>query len=151
MLKKAIIKGIIVVMAIVTLAMAMPETVMAKENYSNAVTIAKKYGKKKKAKRIEEKINRKYGKTKYIKGGENSWEKLDHRKGKSYYYVTYELGKVVDGKGNGKSLYFKAPYNYISYRGISGAKKGKYVLTYFVWCKTCNECDDMIARYDLVL
>ena len=82
---------------------------------------------------------------------ESQWNELEARTGKSYHYITYELGEVLNDHKDGKSHSFTEPYDYISYRSVEEAEPGDTVLTYFVWCNNCNECDDMIERYDVVL
>lgn len=135
------------------MVIAIPFSVEGSSKYSKGVTIAAGYSKSaaRKAKATERRINARYKRTTYIKGGDSMWGKVLHRKGKRSYYVTYEVGYVTSKAKDGASYYFKAPQNYISYRRVPGVKKGSKVLTYFVWCRECNECDDMIARYDVIL
>lgn len=101
-------------------------------------------------KKTERRIHKRYKNAKIILGNESSYKYLDNRKGKKTRYVTYELGVVTDDIGNGMTLEYDKAY-YISYKRIKGVRKGSLVLSYFVWCKHCNECDDMIRRYDIVL
>lgn len=58
-------------------------------------------------------------------------------------------GKVIDNKGNGKIFGLKK-YNYISYRGVAGAKKGKKVDTYCIYNPNTTWEDDIVDRYDIV-
>lgn len=146
-------KKFIIALLIITTVFAIPFSVEGSSKYSNGVTIAAGYSSSaaRKARSVERTINRRYKNTKYIEGGESMWNTIEHRKGKRCYYVTYEVGYVTSKAKDGASYYFKAPQNYISYRRVPGVKKGSKVLTYFVWCRECNECDDMIARYDVIL
>lgn len=121
-------------------------------NYSNAISIAANYSTdaEEKAKDIEDNINSSYPNSFYISAGEEQWNILERRHKKSYHYVTYEVGKVLNDQGDGKTYNFRES-DYISYRSVKGVKTGDCVLTYFVWCNDCNCCDDVIARFDVVL
>lgn len=88
---------------------------------------------------------------KMIKGGDSQWKTLDKRAEYDRIYITYEDGVVLNKNKDGKSYYFKKPYNYIGYRGVKGIRKGSVVRTYFIWCTDCNEPDDIIARWDVVI
>lgn len=123
------------------------------KTYSSAVSIADSYGiaVEEKIKDMEEIINAAYPGSYYMAGGESQWNELEARAGKSYHYITYEIGEVLNDDKDGKSHSFTETYDYISYRSVEEAEPGDTVLTYFVWCNSCNECDDMIERYDVVL
>lgn len=121
-------------------------------NYSNAISIAANYSTdaEEKAKDIEDNINSSYPNSCYISAGEEQWNILEHRCKKSYHYITYEIGKVLNEQKDGKSFNFYKS-DYISYKSVQDAEAGDYVLTYFVWCNDCNCYDDVIARFDVVL
>ena len=75
---------------------------------------------------------------------------LTNRRG-NYLVVEVCYGKVTDNKGNGKVLNTSdKTYNYISYRGVKGAKKGKHVLTLIVYGNS-NVVDDVAFRIDKVV
>lgn len=63
--------------------------------------------------------------------------------------VEVSKGKVVDNHGNGRILGIKK-FNYISYRGVVGAKKGKRIDTYCVFNPNTTWEDDIIDRYDVI-
>lgn len=73
---------------------------------------------------------------------------LVNRKNKTFL-VEVTKGKVIDNNKNGRILN-RDKYNYITYRGVKGAKKGKLVTTYCVFDPTNNGEDTIIARYDKV-
>lgn len=77
-----------------------------------------------------------------------TWNKLLHRKGKKKYMVTKATGTVT----NPKTKMGKDSCGYpISYKGISGIKKGSKITTYLIYCRSCNEPDHIIARYDVIV
>ena len=100
----------------------------------------------------ETQIQHKYHRTEMLnlnKGSENrTWKKLLHRKGNKKYMVTKATGTVT----NAKNKMGKDSCGYpISYKGISGIKKGSRITTYLIYCRSCNEPDHIIARYDVVV
>lgn len=99
----------------------------------------------------ETQIKHKYHKVEMLnlnKGSENkTWKKILHRKGKKSYIVTKATGTVT----NPKTKMGKDSCGYpISYKGVKNIKKGSKVTTYLIYCRSCNEPDDIIARYDVV-
>ena len=100
--------------------------------------------------KTETKIKKKYKKVKLITRTKKNWNKvckeISHRKGKGHYLVEKFQGTAlnkVDGRDpNGY---------YVSYKYVKGVRKGSRVVTYLVYSKTNNECDDIIARYDVVV
>ena len=100
----------------------------------------------------ETQIQHKYHKVEMLKLEKRSenrtWKKLLHRKGNKKYMVTKATGTVT----NVKNKMGKDSCGYpISYRGISGIKKGSKITTYLVYCRSCNEPDHIIARYDVIV
>ena len=100
----------------------------------------------------ETQIQHKYHKVEMLnlnKWTENkTWNKLLHRKGKKKYMVTKATGTVTNPKtGIGKD---SCGYR-TSYKGVKNIRKGSPVTTYFVYCRSCNEPDHIIARYDVIV
>ena len=60
------------------------------------------------------------------------------------------IGTVVDKKGNGK-LYGMGKYNYISYKGVKGIRKGDVVLTVVIYNPANNYEDDIVERFDYII
>lgn len=60
------------------------------------------------------------------------------------------IGTVVDKKGNGK-LYGMGKYNYISYKGVKGIRKGDVVLTICIYNPANNDEDDIVERFDYII
>lgn len=58
------------------------------------------------------------------------------------------IGRVTSENGDGKILNGEG---YISYTGVSGAKKGNVILTYFVYSPDSNFEDDIISRFDYII
>ena len=89
---------------------------------------------------------------KFIKGNDTNYKKyLSKRDGKRVIYVTWEDGVVTNSKKDGKSYYFKKPYNYIGYKGVKNIKKGSIIRSYFIWCDCCNQPDDIVDRFDVMI
>ena len=101
-----------------------------------------------KAAKIEKSIKKKYQRIRIIKGddSEKFWNKIEHRKGKSFYYVEKVTGTVINKKGDGA-----AEDGYINYRRVKGIKPGSKVVSWFVYSRNNNAWDDIIARYDLLI
>ena len=75
---------------------------------------------------------------------------LTHRKNK-YILIEVIYGRVKNNKKDGVVLNTKSKkFNYISYKGVKGAKKGKKILTYLVYDNTNGE-DTIEFRIDRVL
>ena len=67
-----------------------------------------------------------------------------------YTLIEKTEGIVLNNKGDGRiTNTTQKYYNYISYRGVKGAKKGKRVVTYFVYDNS-NEVDTIVERVDVV-
>lgn len=80
-----------------------------------------------------------------------TYEILSHRKGKEVI-VERIVGKVINKKGDGRISNPRHPkYNYISYRKVKGAKKGKTIVTYCIYNPHNNYEDDIMLRLDFVL
>lgn len=60
------------------------------------------------------------------------------------------IGTVVDKKGNGK-LYGMGKYNYISYKGVKGIRKGDTILTICIYNPGTNYEDDIVERFDYII
>lgn len=101
-----------------------------------------------KAVKIEKSIKKKYKHIRIIRGdgSEKFWNKIEHRKGKSFYYVEKVTGTVINKKGDGA-----AEDGYINYRRVKGIRPGSKVVSWFVYSRTNNAWDDIIARYDLLV
>lgn len=61
------------------------------------------------------------------------------------------IGTVVDKKGNGKLMGVGSHYNYISYKGVKGIRKGDVVLTIAIYNPANNFEDDIIERFDYII
>lgn len=98
---------------------------------------------------VEKQIRKRYKKVKFIKndGSERFWSKIESRKGKPFYYVEKTIGRVINNKKDGKDI----NGYYISYKGVKGVKRGDKVVSYFVYSRSNNYCDDIIARYDIII
>lgn len=104
---------------------------------------------KQKTQVVENQIRKRYKKVKFIKndGSERFWSIIESRKGKPFYYVEKVTGRVINNKKDGKDV----NGYYICYKGVKGAKRGDKVLSYFVYSRNNNYCDDIIARYDVII
>jgi len=60
------------------------------------------------------------------------------------------IGKVIDNKGNGKVLGVE-DYDYISYNGVKGIRKGDTVMTVCIYAPNSNGEDDIIERFDYII
>ena len=100
--------------------------------------------------KTETKIKKKYKKIKIVTRTRKNWNKvckeISHRKGKEYYLIEKFQGTAlnkIDGRDpNGY---------YVSYKYVKGVHKGSKVITYLIYNRKNNECDDIIARYDVVI
>lgn len=62
------------------------------------------------------------------------------------------VGVVLNENGDGRVLNTADPYyNYISYRGIPGARPGDIVVTYCFYNPENDVEDDIIERYDTII
>ena len=100
---------------------------------------------------VEKRIKKAYKHVKIVKHTKNNddrfWYVVEHRKGKKYYIVEKITGTVTNSKKDGKD----ANGYYISYKRVKGVKSGSKVTSYFVYSRGNNYCDDIIARYDVVI
>lgn len=60
------------------------------------------------------------------------------------------IGEVTNNKRDGRLLGVEGPYNYISYRGVKGARKGDIILTVLVYNPGAGE-DDINTRFDYIM
>ena len=123
---------------IILMVSIVPVTVQAKTSAQTRVTQTEKKIKKR-FKRIKIVTRTKYNFKKV-------WKETAHRKGKGYYLVEKfqgtALNKYIGRDPNGY---------YTSYRYVRGVRKGSRIITYLVYCRHCNEPDDIVARYDVVV
>lgn len=100
---------------------------------------------------VEKRIKKAYKHVKIINHTKNNddrfWHVIEHRKGKKYYVVERIAGTVTNSKKDGRD----ANGYYISYKRVNGVKAGSKVISYFVYSRSNNYCDDIIARYDVVI
>lgn len=75
---------------------------------------------------------------------------LETRKNKNIIVIEKITGVVIDNNKNGK-INTKSKYNYISYKGVKGAKKGNKIVTYLLYNPDSNYIDDVVYRYDKVI
>lgn len=115
-------------------------------NQAHAASLTK--AQQKKVTATEQKIKKKYKNVKFIvnDGSSRFWDQIESRKGKKCYYVEKVTGKVTNNKKDGTAAGY-----YISYKRVNGVNKGSKVISYFVYSRTNNYCDDIIARYDVVI
>lgn len=95
-------------------------------------------------------------KAKYPKARVYTSRQIDKRptiltKRKNRYTLIEKIkGVVLNNKGDGRiTNTTQKYYNYISYRGVKGAKKGRRVITYCVYDNS-NEIDTIVKRIDIV-
>lgn len=131
-------KKIMVLVLVVLMTVAVPVTTQAKTSAQTRVM------------QTEKKIKKKFKRVKIITRTKHNfnkvWKETAHRKGKGYYLVEKfqgtALNKYIGRDPNGY---------YTSYKYVKGVRKGSKVITYLVYCRGCNEPDDIIARYDVVV
>lgn len=97
--------------------------------------------------KTEQKIKKKYKKVKIISTGKKCDKAIAHCKGKKYFIVERCTGIVINSRHDGKIR----NGSYISYRCVKGVKKGNTVVSYFVYSRSNNACDDIIKRYDVIV
>ena len=61
------------------------------------------------------------------------------------------IGTVTNRKGDGKLMGVGNKYNYISYKGVKGIRKGDVVLTIVIYNPSTNFEDDIIERFDYII
>ena len=131
-------KKIMMLVLIILMVSIVPVTTQAKTSAQTRITQTERKIKKK-FKRIKIVTRTKYNFNKV-------WKKTAHRKGKGYYLVEKfqgtALNKYIGRDPNGY---------YTSYKYVKGVRKGSKVITYLVYCRHCNEPDDIVARYDVVV
>lgn len=98
----------------------------------------------------EKKIKKRFKRIKIVTRTKHNfnkvWKETAHRKGKGYYLVEKFQGTALNKHiGRDPNGY------YTSYKYVKGVRKGSKVITYLVYCRSCNEPDDIIARYDVVI
>ena len=131
-------KKIIMLVLIILMVSIVPVTIQAKTSAQTRIT------------QTEKKIKKKFKKIKIVTRTKYNfnkvWKQTAHRKGKGYYLVEKfqgtALNKYIGRDPNGY---------YTSYRYVRGVRKGSKVITYLVYCRHCNEPDDIVARYDVVI
>ena len=131
-------KKIMMLVLIILMVSIVPVTTQAKTSAQTRITQTERKIKKK-FKRIKIVTRTKYNFNKI-------WKETAHRKGKGYYLVEKfqgtALNKYIGRDPNGY---------YTSYKYIKGVRKGSKIITYLVYCRHCNEPDDIVARYDVVV
>ena len=60
------------------------------------------------------------------------------------------IGTVTNRKGDGR-LMGVGKYNYISYKGVKGIRKGDVVLTVVIYNPANNYEDDIVERFDYII
>lgn len=126
------------VLVVLMISVTVPVTAQAKTSAQTRVT------------QTEKKIKKRFKKIKIITRNKHNfnkvWKQTVHRKGKGYYLVEKfqgtALNKYIGKDPNGY---------YTSYKYVKGVRKGSKIITYLVYCRHCNEPDDIIARYDVVV
>lgn len=134
-MKKAIIRMMVLVMVIMALFSGMPVQAATKGRQRAAA--------------VEKVIRHKYKRVKILNGNDSPefWHKIEIRKGKRFYYVEKVIGTVKNAKtGDGV-----AGCGYVNYKRVKGIKNGSKVVSWFVYSRNNNACDDIIARYDVII
>lgn len=134
-MKKAVIRMMVLVAVIMALFSGMPVQAVATGRQRAAA--------------VEKVIRHKYKRVKILNGDDSPefWYKIETRKGKHFYYVEKVTGTVKNAKtGDGV-----AGCGYVNYKRIKGIKKGSRVMSWFVYSRNNNACDDIIARYDVII
>ena len=131
-------KIVMLVLMALMISVAIPVTTQAKTSAQTRIT------------QTERKIKKKFKRIKIVTRTKHNfnkvWKETAHRKGKGYYIVEKfqgtALNKYIGRDPNGY---------YTSYKYVKGVRKGSKVITYLVYCRSCNEPDDIVARYDVVI
>ena len=98
---------------------------------------------------VEKGIRHRYKRVKILNGDDSPefWHKIENRKGKRFYYVEKTTGTVKNARtGDGV-----AGCGYVNYKRVKGIKSGSKVVSWFVYSRNNNACDDIIARYDVII
>lgn len=61
------------------------------------------------------------------------------------------IGTVINRKGDGRLMGVGNKYNYISYKGVKGIRKGDVVLTICIYNPGTNYEDDIVERFDYII
>lgn len=61
------------------------------------------------------------------------------------------IGTVTNRKGDGRLMGVGNKYNYISYKGVKGIRKGDTVLTVVIYNPSTNYEDDIVERFDYII
>ena len=61
------------------------------------------------------------------------------------------IGRVKNSRKDGYILNADPDYNYISYKGVRGAKKGDTILTVCIYAPGNNYEDDICERFDYII
>lgn len=134
-MKKTIIRMMVLVAVIIALFSGMP--VQAATTGRQRVTA------------VEKVIRYKYKCVKILNGDDSPefWHKIENRKGERFYYVEKAIGTVKNVRtGDGV-----AGCGYVNYKRVRGIKSGSKVVSWFVYSRNNNACDDIIARYDVII
>lgn len=131
-------KKIMMLVLMALMILTIPVTTQAKTSAQTRVT------------QTEKKIKKKFKRVKIITRTKHNfnkiWKETSRRKGKGYYLVEKfqgtALNKYIGRDPNGY---------YTSYKYVKGVRKGSRIITYLVYCRSCNEPDDIVARYDVVI
>ena len=131
-------KIVMLELVVLIISVAVPVTTQAKTSAQTRVT------------QTERKIKKRFKRIKIVTRTKHNfnkvWKETAHRKGKGYYIVEKfqgtALNKYIGRDPNGY---------YTSYKYVKGVRKGSKVITYLVYCRGCNEPDDIVARYDVVV
>lgn len=131
-------KIVMLVLMALIISVTIPATAQAKTSAQTRIT------------QTEKKIKKKFKRVKIITRTKHNfnkvWKQTAHRKGKGYYIVEKFQGTALNRYiGKDPNGY------YTSYKYVKGVRKGSEIITYLVYCKHCNEPDDIIARYDVVV
>jgi len=131
-------KIMMLVLVVLIISVTIPVTTQAKTSAQTRVT------------QTEKKIKKRFKRVKIVTRTKHNfnkiWKQTAHRKGKGYYIVEKFQGTALN-KYIGRD-----PNGYCtSYKYVKGVRKGSKVITYLVYCRHCNEPDDIIARYDVVI
>lgn len=100
-----------------------------------------------KGKRITQFKFKKKPKVKFISTDKLTTKKLTNRKDKTLY-IEVMSGTVLNKNGDGRVDTKDPYYDYISYKGIKGIKKGDRIRTFCVYNPHNNYEDDIVERYD---
>lgn len=131
-------KRVVMLVLIIFMISIVPIAAQAKTSAQTRVT------------QTEKKIKKRFKRIKIVTRTKHNfnkvWKQTAHRKGKGYYIVEKFQGTVLNKYiGRDPNGY------YTSYKYVKGVRKGSKVITYLVYCRSCNEPDDIIARYDVVV